>query len=275
MPFSVKAVDRYYDPKVMPHIWCAGCGNGVVMMAIMRAFTALDWDPDEIVLVSGIGCSSRLPFYVNVNTLHTTHGRALPFATGVKFGRPDFHTLVVTGDGDASAIGGNHFIHACRRNIDITCILINNQIYGMTSGQMSPATGYGKIASSAPYGSVEHSFDLSELALAAGASYVARSTVYHVEMLPKLIQGGFEHKGFSFIEILAACPTYFGKFNKFANAVEMFNWYRDIAINIKNVDPVEGVPEGKVTIGLLHQEDKPEYIEEYDKMVERAKGQQN
>lgn len=273
MTFTVKEVARYYDPKVMPHIWCAGCGNGIVMMAIMRSFAALNWDPDDIVLVSGIGCSSRLPFYVNVNTLHTTHGRALPFATGIKFAKPDFHTLVVTGDGDATAIGGNHFIHACRRNIDITCILINNQIYGMTSGQVSPATGYGKFASSAPYGSVEHSFDLSGLALAAGASYVARSTVYHVEMLPKLIKAGFEHKGFAFIEILASCPTYFGKFNKLATAVEMFNWYKEIAIRVDKMEPGEAVPEGRVTIGLLHQEEKPEYIDEYDKMVRKAQSQ--
>lgn len=273
MEAVVKEVNRYYDPKVLPHIWCAGCGNGIVTLAIMRAFTALDWDPNEIVLTSGIGCSSRLPFYVKVNTLHTTHGRALAFATGIKFGKPEFKVVVVTGDGDATAIGGNHFIHACRRNIDMTCILINNQTYGMTSGQFSPATGYGNFASSAPYGSIEHSFDLSGLALAAGASFVARSTVYHVEMLPKLIQKGFEHKGFSFIEILSSCPTYFGKYNKMGTAVDMFNWYKEIAINIKNVKQGEKPPEGKVTIGLLHEEDKPEYIEEYEKMVKRAKAQ--
>jgi 2-oxoglutarate ferredoxin oxidoreductase subunit beta len=271
MEAVVKEVSRYYDPKVMPHIWCAGCGNGVITLAIMRAFTALNWDPNEIVLVSGIGCSSRLPFYVKVNTLHTTHGRALAFATGVKFGRPDFKMVIVTGDGDATAIGGNHFIHACRRNIDMTCILINNQTYGMTSGQFSPATGYGNFASSAPYGSIEHGFDLSNLALAAGASFVARSTVYHVEMLPKLIQKGFEHKGFSFIEILSSCPTYFGKYNKMGTPVQMFNYYKEIAINIKNLKENEKPPAGKVTIGVLHEEEKPEYIEEYEKMVIRAK----
>jgi len=273
MTVVVKEVARYYDPKVMPHLWCAGCGNGVITLAIMRAFAALDWDPNDIVLTSGIGCSSRLPFYVKVNTLHTTHGRALAFATGIKFAKPDFHVVVVTGDGDATAIGGNHFIHACRRNIDITCILINNQTYGMTSGQVSPTTGYGLFASSAPYGNIEHSFDLSALAQAAGASYVARSTVYHVEMLPKLIQQGFEHKGFSFIEVLSACPTYFGKYNKMSKPVDMFNWYKDIAININKLKENEKPPTGMVTIGVLHEEEKPEYIEEYDKMVQRAKAQ--
>ena len=141
----------------------------------------------------------------------------------------------------------------------------------MTSGQVSPATGYGNYASSAPYGSIEHSFDLSRLAIAAGASFAARSTVYHVEMLPKLIQKGFEHKGFSFIEVLSACPTYFGKYNKMGSIVDMYNWYKDISINVKKLKDGEEVPEDKVTIGILHEEDKPEYIEEYDKMVIRAK----
>ncbi|MCE5196042.1 MAG: thiamine pyrophosphate-dependent enzyme, partial [Negativicutes bacterium] len=163
----------------MPHIWCPGCGNGIVMQQVLRAIEELGLDVDKIVLVSGIGCSSRATGYLDFNTLHTTHGRALAFATGVKYANPELTVIVLTGDGDCTAIGGNHLIHACRRNIDLTTVVFNNSIYGMTSGQFSPMTPTGSYATTAPYGNIDRNFDLCKLGQAAGATYVARSTTYH------------------------------------------------------------------------------------------------
>ncbi|RKZ32211.1 2-oxoacid:ferredoxin oxidoreductase subunit beta, partial [bacterium] len=166
--------------KRFPTVWCSGCGIGTVMGAIIHAVHELQIPKDDIALISGIGCSSRMPIYVDFNTLHTTHGRALPFATGVKLVRPEMTVIVVSGDGDGLAIGGNHFIHSCRRNIDINMILINNSIYGMTGGQVAPTTPLGAFAHTAPYGNIDPPFDAVELSLASGATFVARSTTYHV-----------------------------------------------------------------------------------------------
>ncbi len=165
----------------LPHIYCAGCGNGTIINCTLEAIEETGWKPDETIFVSGIGCSSRAPGYIMTDSLHTTHGRALAFATGVKLARPSFHVVVFTGDGDLAAIGGNHFIHACRRNIDITVVCMNNQIYGMTGGQGSPTTPQGALSTTTPYGSIEPPFDLCELAIAAGANYVTRWTSYHVK----------------------------------------------------------------------------------------------
>ena len=175
-----KLVHEYLrHDKKFPHVWCPGCGNGIILGALIRAIDRLGLEKDEIVLASGIGCSGRMPVYADFNTLHTTHGRCLTFATGVKLANPDLNVITVMGDGDATAIGGNHFIHAARRNLDLTAIIINNQIYGMTGGQFSPTTPYGSHASTAGYGHIEHAFSISELAVTAGASFVARATVYH------------------------------------------------------------------------------------------------
>ena len=187
-------LDYLRPRKKFPSVWCAGCGNGVVMSAIIRAIDRLGYARNDVVLVSGIGCSSRMPVYLDFNALHTTHGRALPFATGVKFANPRLKVIVITGDGDALAIGGNHFIHACRRNIDINAILINNYIYGMTGGQGSPTTPSNKFSTTTPYGNVEKHFEPCDLARAAGASYVGRATVYHAPQLEKLIMGALEHR---------------------------------------------------------------------------------
>ena len=174
--------------KKFPHVWCPGCGIGIVMGSLIRAIDNTDLEKDEIVLASGIGCSGRLPVYVDFNTLHTTHGRALTFATGVKLAKPELSVITVMGDGDATAIGGNHSIHAARRNLDITAIIITNQVYGMTGGQFSPTTPYGAFATTASYGHVEHAFNIAELAVTAGASFVARGTVYHAGQLDRRIQ---------------------------------------------------------------------------------------
>ena len=201
------AVTSYLRKRFMPHIWCAGCGNGIVLNSLLRAIDKLGLDRNNIVMVSGIGCSSRMQGYVDFHTLHTLHGRALAFATGVKLARPELDILVPMGDGDALAIGGNHFIHAARRNIDLTAIILNNRIYGMTGGQYSPLTGPSKYATTAPYGTIVPSFDIANLAKASGASFVARSTVYHVQHLINTLEKAIKHKGFSAVEVFTQCPT--------------------------------------------------------------------
>jgi 2-oxoglutarate ferredoxin oxidoreductase subunit beta len=258
--------------KSFPNVWCAGCGIGVVMGSIIRAIDSVGYSKDEVVLVSGIGCSSRLPVYCDFNTLHTTHGRALAFATGVKLANPSLKVLVVTGDGDGLAIGGNHFIHACRRNIDITTVLINNQIYGMTGGQVSPTTPHDAYATTAPYGNDEKGFDPTVLAKAAGASYVARGTVYHVQQLDKLIAGGLEKKGFAMIEAISNCHTYYGRLNKEGDAVAMLEWMKKHALPARAAQGMS--PEklqGKFLTGVLWDVDMPEFCQEYQKLIDSFK----
>ncbi len=182
--------------KKFPTVWCAGCGLGIVQSALVRAIARMGLEKNNVAVVSGIGCTGRMPAYVDFNTLHTTHGRALAFATGLKLARPTMSVFAVMGDGDALAIGGNHFIHACRRNIDMTAIVVNNQIYGMTGGQYSPTTPHGKRGTTAPYGNVEHAFDTVALAVGAGATFVARTSVYHAKEADSLIEKAVLHRGF-------------------------------------------------------------------------------
>ena len=263
---------KYFRQHKLPHIWCPGCGHGTVTNAIVSAAGKIGLDKNKTVIVSGIGCSSRAPGYMDFDTLHTAHGRALAFATGVKHAKPELKVIVITGDGDSAAIGGNHFIHAARRNIDITTIVMNNSIYGMTSGQFSPMTEKGFTGTTAPYGNVERAFDLTKLSIAAGATFVARATSYHVQLLISLIEKALQHKGFSVVEAITQCPTYFGRRNKIGSAVDMLNWYKDKAVNIKaagNMSPDK--LEGKFLIGELHNENAPEFTEEYMKQVEEIK----
>jgi len=261
---------KYLRPKKkFPHVWCPGCGIGVVMGAYVRALDKLELKKDDVAMVSGIGCSSRLPVYLDFNSLHTTHGRALPFATGVKFAKPNMKVIIITGDGDALAIGGNHFIHACRRNIDMTAILINNYIYGMTGGQGSPTTPSGAFSTTTPYGNVEKHFDPCKLAIAAGASFVGRGTVYHVTQLEKLLIQAIDHRGFSLVEVIANCHTYFGRLNREGDAVRMLNTIKDNSVSVgkaKNMTPEE--LEGKQVIGTLHTSEKTEFCDEYQKIVD-------
>lgn len=255
-----------------PHIWCSGCGDGIVLKAFIRAMEKLGISRDRAVMVSGIGCSSRTPGYVDMNTMHTTHGRAISFATGVKLANPKLNVIVVTGDGDATAIGGNHYIHAARRNIDLTVLLYNNYIYGMTGGQVSPTTPRGGMASTAPYGNREPHFNISGLGEAAGASFVARGDVYHVQKLEKLISQAIQKKGFSVVEILSPCPTAWGRRNRMAHPVKLIEWLRDNAIpksKYEKLSPEER--EGKVRTGVLVDIDKPEFIDEYQKLLHELK----
>jgi 2-oxoglutarate ferredoxin oxidoreductase subunit beta len=263
---------EYLRPrKKFPSVWCPGCGNGIVMSALIRAIDKLALSKDEICMVSGIGCSSRLPVYLDFNSLHTTHGRALAFATGVKFAQPKMKVIVITGDGDALAIGGNHFIHACRRNIDITTILINNHIYGMTGGQGSPTTPSDAFSTTTPYGNVEKHFDPCDLAKGAGASFVGRTTVYHTPQMEKMIAQAIDHRGFSLVEVISNCHTYFGRLNRKGDAVAMLKIFKDMAVTTakaKNMSPEE--LQDKILIGNLHTDDKTEFCDEYQKILDRG-----
>jgi 2-oxoglutarate ferredoxin oxidoreductase subunit beta len=256
--------------KQFPHVWCPGCGHGVVMGSLIRAIDKQELSKDNVVMVSGIGCSSRMTAYVDFNTLHTLHGRPIAFATGLKLANPELPVIVITGDGDATAIGGNHFIHAARRNIDITVILMNNNIYGMTGGQISPTTPHNGRGSTARLGNPEQPFDISRLAIAAGATFVARSTAYHVPAMDRLIQQAFENKGFSLVEIFSQCPTYEGKWNKRGDAASMLKYYKEQAVPITSKEKY--TPEDmkdKFFIGVLHKEEKPEFTAEYQKIIDK------
>lgn len=267
-----QVVEKYFRKDKLPHIWCPGCGNGIVTRAIVKAIDNLNLNKDKVCIVSGIGCSSRAPGYLDFNTLHTTHGRALAFATGIKLANPNLHVIVISGDGDSSAIGGNHLIHAARRNIDLTYIVYNNSIYGMTGGQYSPTTPSNAKASTAPYGNIDNTFDLCKLSKAAGASFVARATVYSVNSLEKLIAYGISNKGFSFIETLTTCPTYYGRKNKKVDPVEMINYLKENTINKSTYDKLpDEMKEGKIVVGELHNESKPEFVARYMELIGRLK----
>jgi len=262
------SIKNYLRERFFPHMWCPGCGHGIVLNALLRAIEKLGLNKNDIVMVSGIGCSSRISGYVDFHTLHTIHGRALAFATGVKMSRPELNLIVPMGDGDALSIGGNHFIHAARRNIDMTAIVMNNRIYGMTGGQYSPLSGYGTSATTAPYSNIDHAFDVVKLAESAGASFVARTTVYHVQQLADIIRQAIEHKGFSVVEALTQCPTYFGRKNRLGSAVDMMRHFKDSTTPIGSKAKQEN-PE-LIERGVFVQKDTPEYCQEYDKIIERA-----
>ena len=269
-----KLIHKYLrHDKKFPHVWCPGCGIGIMLGALIRAIDRIGFEKDEIVLVSGIGCSGRLPVYVDFNTLHTTHGRALTFATGVKLAKPSLKVIVIMGDGDAVAIGGNHFIHAARRNIDVTSIILNNSIYGMTGGQSSPTTPYGMRSSTTLYSSIEQAFKISELAVTAGAVFVGRGTVYHAKLLDSLIEKAVLKPGFSMVEVIAHCHTQYGRQNRLGTAVEMMEWQRDHAVEAKKAATMKSEElKDKIVIGVLVDKELPVYQDEYEKIRERAKG---
>ena len=253
--------------KKFPSVWCAGCGCGIIMGAIIRAIKRLGIPKDDVTVVSGIGCTSRMPVYMDFNTLHATHGRALAFATGIKLAKPGMKVIVVMGDGDALAIGGNHFIHAARRNIDLIAIVANNSIYGMTGGQFSPTTPMGDVATTSPYGNIEQNIDTCKLAETAGATFVARTTAYHVFELERFILQALNHEGFSMIEVLNPCPTEYGRRNKFDTPVKLMEHLRGMTVPVG-----KEVPSGKFSRGILVNRQQPGYIRRYAKLVESAGG---
>ncbi len=268
-----KLIHKYLrHDKKFPHVWCPGCGIGILLGALIRAIDRTGFEKDDIVLVSGIGCSGRLPVYVDFNTLHTTHGRALTFATGVKLAKPNLKVIVIMGDGDAVAIGGNHFIHAARRNIDLTAIIVNNSVYGMTGGQYSPTTPYGMRSTTTVYSNIEQDFRISELAVTAGAVFVGRGTVYHAKLLDSLIEQAFLKKGFSVVEVISHCHTQYGRQNRLGSAVEMMQWQRDHALPVEKALKMKFEElKDKVLIGVLIDKELPVFQEEYEKIRSRAK----
>ena len=264
--------EPYLRSRTLPHIWCPGCGNGIVVKALIRAVHRRGWSRDRVVVVSGIGCSSRTSGYLDFNTLHTTHGRALAFATGLKVARPDLHVIVVTGDGDALAIGGNHLIHAARRNMDLTVVLFNNQIYAMTGGQYSPATPEEKSASTAPYGQIEPVFDIAALAGAAGANLVARGTVYHARQLEEYIHRALGKEGFALVEAVTDCPTVYGRRNRMPSAAALLDFYKKAAVPVDKARTMsEEELAGRIVTGVLLERDRIGYVERAARLEERAR----
>jgi 2-oxoglutarate ferredoxin oxidoreductase subunit beta len=259
-------VEKLLRMERIPHIWCPGCGIGTSVNCFARAIEKAEIDLKDLHVVSGIGCTGRVAGYVNVDSFHTTHGRAIPFATGLSMARPSAKIVVYSGDGDLFAIGGNHFIHAARRNIDMTVICVNNFTYGMTGGQVTPTTPYGAKASTTPYGNFEDTFNLPNLAEACGAVYVARWTVYHVRQLTRAITKALKTPGFSFIEILAPCPTLYQRRNKLGDGVMMVQYFKEKSTiqNGANTQDVGLGFQGDVTVGEFVDRPRPTFVDNYN-----------
>jgi 2-oxoglutarate ferredoxin oxidoreductase subunit beta len=254
-PFS-----KYLREEMMPHIWCPGCGNGIVLNCFTHALDELKMDLDKLVVVSGIGCIGRTAGYINADSFHTTHGRALAFATGVKLANPDLEVVVISGDGDLFAIGGNHFIHAARRNIGMKVLCVNNLNYGMTGGQQGPTTPIESLTTTSPYGNIEHPFNLVHLAAASGATYVARWTTLHVRRLTMSLKKMMQKKGFSFVEVLSPCPEIFGRHNKMRSGLEMMSWFKKASIIDNFSDPSKAeITADKIVVGEFVDIEKLSY----------------
>ncbi len=264
---------KYLREDRLPHIFCPGCGNGIVMNTFFKALEGSEVEFDDVAMVSGIGCSSRIPGYVKCDSLHTTHGRALPFATGLKVSNPELDVVVFTGDGDAASIGGNHLIHAARKNINLTVICLNNNIYGMTGGQISPTSPKGSFGTTAPYGSNDAPFNLSELVKAAGATYVARWTTTHPVQLSNAIKKALNNNGFSFIEVVTQCPTYYGRKNKLKTPTMMFNFLKENSVNLRRAEKMdEEELQGKIIVGEFVNKTEPEYTDNLAELIEKNSG---
>ncbi|MBO5064018.1 MAG: 2-oxoglutarate ferredoxin oxidoreductase subunit beta [Campylobacter sp.] len=264
--------DNYLRTSKMPTLWCWGCGDGVILKSVIRAIDAMGWNMDDVCVVSGIGCSGRFSSYVNCNTVHTTHGRAIAYATGIKLANPEKHVIVVTGDGDGLAIGGNHTIHGCRRNIDINHILINNFIYGLTNSQTSPTTPQGFWTVTAQWGNIDPNFDAAKLATAAGATFVGRETVINPTRIEKMLIEGFKHEGYSFFDIFSNCHINLGRKNKMGEATQMVKWIDDRTVSKAKFDTLsDEEKKGKFPTGVLFKdENRIEYCKAYAKVKEAA-----
>lgn len=264
---------RFLRLAQLPHVWCPGCGNGMIVHALLEAVGQLGLEQDRVVVISGIGCSGRTPFVLDFNTMHTTHGRALAFATGVKLANPALKVIVIMGDGDASAIGGNHFIHACRRNLELTALVFNNAIYGLTGGQVAPTTPTGKRSTTTQTGSIEPPFDLVRLALGAGASFVARTTSFDHKPMTSLIRRALAHPGFAVVDVITSCPTYFGRMNEVAEPYDLVHYLRDttstaLECTCGATDDPETAPPGILPTGIFRDEHRTDYGTLYSQKVE-------
>jgi 2-oxoglutarate/2-oxoacid ferredoxin oxidoreductase subunit beta len=274
MSEKIHPLRKYMRPQVTKTTFCPGCGAGIITQSLLRAIDELGLAMDDLVFVSGIGCSAWIPSPLfAADTLHTTHGRPIAYASGVKMGLPDKKVIVVSGDGDLSAIGGNHLIHAARRNIEITVILVNNGIYGMTGGQTAPTTPYGLTTITSPYGNAEHEFDISALVVAAGASFVARWTTYHPRQMTKSIKKAIQKKGFSMIEVITQCPVQFGRVSKQGSAVNMLKYYKLNGIRADKASKMDAAAlKGKIIEGEFVDSDKTGLIASVAAMRQRIGG---
>jgi len=268
-------VEEFLRMERMPHIWCPGCGIGSTVNCFAHALETSGLDLKKVSIVSGIGCTGRVAGYMKVDSFHTTHGRALPFATGLKLANPELKVIVYSGDGDLTAIGGNHFIHAARRNVDMTVILLNNSIYGMTGGQVAPTTPVGATASTTPHGNFEEPFNLPYLAESCGAVYVARWTAYHVRHATKAIKEALLKRGFSFVEILSPCPTLYSRRNKLGDGLDQMKFYRDNSEVQHGADTktVALTFQGKIIVGKFVDKDKPTYLDTMNTFYARKFGE--
>ena len=259
-------VREYLRMEMMPHFLCPGCGHGIALRALLWAIHELGIDKDQLAVVSGIGCAGRLSAYIDANTFHVTHGRPLAYATGLALARPDLHVVVITGDGDCLAIGGNHLIHACRRNPKLTCLMLNNEVYGMTGGQVSPTTSESRLTTTTPLGNAEPNFDACALAAAAGASFVGREVTHHVPKLKELIRSGLAHPGFAFIEVLCDCTEIFGRKNELGSSAEMVLRQKSDLRPSAYRDSVDTpFRSNDLPTGILAKTDRPEYGAAYRK----------
>jgi 2-oxoglutarate ferredoxin oxidoreductase subunit beta len=258
------AVDQYVRTDRLPHIWCSGCGIGIAMRAMIEALSQADLSLDNVAIVSGIGCSGRVAGYAKMDSFHTTHGRAIPFATGLKLANPKLKVIVFSGDGDLFAIGGNHFIHAARRNMDMTVICVNNFIYGMTGGQGGSTTPSLARTTTTPYGNFEPPFNLPHLAMACGAVYVARWTTYHVVQLIGAMKEAIGKRGFSFVEVISPCPTVYGSRNEMPTGLAAMKFYKQNSERIREgFDVAEAGIElgGKIKVGKFADRDRPTFLD--------------
>jgi 2-oxoglutarate ferredoxin oxidoreductase subunit beta len=262
---------KYIRPSAGATGFCPGCGDGTISQCVLKAIDDLQMDMDDFVFVSGIGCAAWIISpYFNADVLHTTHGRPIAFATGIKLNLPEKKVMVISGDGDLTAIGGNHLVHAARRNIEMAVICVNNGIYGMTGGQVAPTTPRGARTVTTPLGNLENAFDISAMVQAAGASYVARWTAYHPRQLTKSIKRAIEKKGFAFIEVISQCPVQFGAKTGAGSAVEMLKMFKDRSISVKKMGELSTQETSDlIVVGELVDTDKPELCEEIAKLKRR------
>jgi 2-oxoglutarate ferredoxin oxidoreductase subunit beta len=270
---SANIYDRYLVEEKLPTMWCPGCGNGIVLQSIIRAIDEMGLDHQKIVFVSGIGCSSRAVNYLKFDCMHTNHGRAIAFATGIKMANPDLKVIVLTGDGDCASIGGNHLIHACRRNIDLTVICMNNSNYGMTGGQYSPTTPLGYQTKTSVYGSYEPPFDLCDLTKSAGATYVARCATYLPVQMKDIIKKAVSHHGLSFVDCASDCPSLFGRLNRMGDAAQMMLNWKDRLVSVRQAEKMSKEElQGKVVWGeFVNSSDRMEYTDIYKENIRKAK----
>jgi len=267
-------LSKYFRTERLPHIWCPGCGLGTAIQALVRAMENSRIDLNTVAIVSGIGCTGRAAGYLNFDSFHVLHGRAIPFAVGLKLANPKLNLIVLSGDGDLFAIGGNHFIHAARRNNDILVVCVNNFNYGMTGGQLGPTSPFGSITTTSPYGNIEPSFNLPWLAASSGATYVARWTILHARQLINTTVEALNRRGFRFIEILSPCPVNFGRRNNLPEGIDELKMYQKHTEVINFADPklAEIRWEDKIVVGKFVDVEKPVYEEKIASLIEKAKG---